>query len=210
MDFNFNIWYETYDPDFIDINLKSRVPEKWMNFNNISDKYKDSIIKPINPYLEYMCPPPRLISINDNKVVLEQDTYAEIMLNNTKNKFKNIEKVWLRQYYQTLKNFDKQDCFDPCYVTFMPWIIDENVMASISSIENSAFQVKEDVIYLNKTNSDDYVSSPSILFAFKDSGIHMKVDKEWGIIRKHSPLFCITIEANDIIIEKIKEFYEKE
>ena len=212
MDANFNIWYETYDPEYVDINLKSRVPDLWMKHDQVSDRYAGSIIKPVNQYVEYMCPPPKLVSINGNTITLLQNSYAEIMIDNTKEDFYTVEKVWLRQYYQSKTNTtDVSENFDQGYIYFMPWIIDEDVTASVSGVEGSPFSITDGSIVFNKINNDiDYVSPPSMGFSFKRYGSHMKVQNSWGIIRKGTPVYSITMDVSDIIVERVKDFYEKE
>jgi hypothetical protein len=31
VDYDFDIWYKSYDPNFIDITAQSRIPDKWAN-----------------------------------------------------------------------------------------------------------------------------------------------------------------------------------
>ena len=48
MNYDFDVWYKTYDPVFSEISKQSRLPEKWISFDKIlSGKNKDSILKPI-------------------------------------------------------------------------------------------------------------------------------------------------------------------
>lgn len=212
MNHNFNIWYETYDPNFLDICKKSRVPDKWLRYDKISKHYRESIIQPINPYIEYMCPPPRLISIVDGLVTLEQQTYAEIMINNTGDNLVTIDKVWLRQYYQSKRSIKHgKDCFDNTFVAFVPWIVSGKVDVTIEPVELSPIVVNRRQVPMVKVPEEtEYLSPPHIPFLFRSKGPHMKVDGTWGIIRKHTPFFRMTFRCDDIMVERIKEFYEKE
>lgn len=80
-DYDFNVWYNTYDPNFIDITEKSRIPDKWANYERVlSGKYAESIIKPLNKYVEALYPAPKLVSIEDDVVTLRQHNHAEIFL----------------------------------------------------------------------------------------------------------------------------------
>jgi hypothetical protein len=45
-----------------------------------------------------------------------------------------------------------------------------------------------------------------IFFNFLSVGAHM-IDKEYGRVKRLSPMFNLEFEANDIMINKIKEFY---
>jgi hypothetical protein len=211
MDNNFNIWYETYDPDYLDINIKSRVPDVWMRWDTIADDHSDSIIKPLNQYLDYMCPPPELVSIEGNTIILQQNSYAEIMIDNTKDDFFSIEKVWLREYYKSRYPVaDKIENFPDGFTYFMPWIIDEDVSVKIDSIDGSPFSVVAKQFAFKKIiGTPEYISPVPINFSFKRAGKHMKVENSWGIIRKGTPVYSMTMVVDDIIVQRVKDFYEK-
>lgn len=212
MEYNFEIWYETYDPDYVEININSRVPYEWMAQDQIPEKYSRTILKPISQYTEYMCPPPDLVSIEGNTIRLRQRTYAEIMLNNVSGEFSTIEKLWLRQYYKSNSGaVDTDACFEDGFVYFSPWMIDSDTDALIEGIPGSPFEINTRKVSFKKINKDaEFISPVAINFAFKRSGQHMKEENSWGIIRKATPIYDIVFQANDIIVERIKDFYEEE
>jgi hypothetical protein len=181
-----------------------------MNYSEVLEKYKDAIIKPINPYIDYMCPPPRLLSIENNMVTLQQVNYAEIYLSIRKDGFYNVDKVWLRQYYQSNDGWETpQGCFDGNYKMFTPWVIDADVEAKITQADNSPFHIDESSIIFGKIpESTIYYDPGFIRVNFKNVGDHMKTDK-LGKIEKHSPLYNITFTADDTIVERVRKFYEE-
>jgi hypothetical protein len=52
------------------------------------------------------------------------------------------------------------------------------------------------------------VDPEMIFFNFLSYGPHM-IDEEYGRIKRLSPMFNLEFEVDDIIINKIKEFYGK-
>jgi hypothetical protein len=100
---NFDIWYETKDPNFTQISHASNIPHHWLSYQTVlSGQYSNSIIKPTNLYVQRLVPPPKLISITDNIVRLRQGNHAEFfLLEQHDGSFYNIDRPWLRQYYNT-------------------------------------------------------------------------------------------------------------
>jgi len=211
---DFEIWDNSYSPDFLDINLNSRVPEKWMNFYYVlaDEKYSNRIIKPINGYAKNFGVMPELVSINNNIVKLRQYNHAEIFLLVENSKVTTMDRPWVRQYYRSSEALEcPQGCFPDQYAFYMPWKIDEDLEILVtSSGDNSPVHVFDKKIINTKIDSvSRYVSSPLIPFYFKSSGEHM-VNPEYGRIKLGSPIFDIVFEANDELIEKIKAIYGKE
>lgn len=209
--YDFNVWYNSYDPDFIDICAKSNVPEKWVSYSGVlSGQYKDSIIKPINSYVENLYPSPELISIKDNLVTLRQSTHAEILLLETDNKLKALDRPWIRQFYQSSHTKPtSKDCFQDSFIAYAPWFIDEDTEALISGVDSSPFFVYNlDYRYRKLLASEKYAIPVMVSFKFKKDGPHMQ-EKGFGKIKMGTPIFDITFEASDIIIKKIKDFYEE-
>lgn len=208
---DYNIWYNTYDPDFIDINLKSFVPYKWMSYSFVANgKYKDSIIKPINRYVENLYPPPKLVSINNNIVTLRQGNHAEIYLLHGNGEFYNVDRPHLRQYYQTKVELPlDDDCYENIYKFYVPWFIDANIEVLFYPVEESPFRAYTTAAYFYKVNPQQEFIRPSFVpFAFKKVGDHM-IEENYGRIKRQSPMFDIVFHADDIMVGKIKEFYEQ-
>jgi hypothetical protein len=209
--FNFNLWYETYDPIFTEICHKSLIPEKWINYQAIShDIFKKNLIKPINRYVEFLYPKPELISINSNEIILRQRNHAEIFLLKEDKNFKNVDRPWMRQYYQTKDNFKtNSECFEEPYLFYIPWFFDFNVNIKIkNSKESSPFEIKEkEILYKKVPESSQYIEPEFVLFKFKKNGNHM-LNEDFGKIPIGSPMFDIVLAADDILIEKIKDIYE--
>jgi len=209
--FNFNLWYDTYDPNFIQISHDSNIPEKWIRYQSISrDKYNDSIIKPINRYVEFLYPRPELISIEGSQVRLRQKTHADIFLLENKAGFRNVDRPHMRQYYQTKKSYPlREDLFEPAFVFYVPWFIDGGATVKFENIEDSPFLVYESSFtYAAISNTTDYVEPHFVPFRFKRSGKHM-VNNNFGKIKRQSPMFDMVFDSSAIMIERIKDFYEK-
>jgi hypothetical protein len=213
-DYDFGIWKSSYDPNFVEISFKSRVPEKWLNFQKIvlSEKYKNSIIKPINPYAEALYPAPKLIDIDDNFIKLRQYTHAEVFILVNQKDRKFLDRPWMRQFYRSsyIANPDPE-CFDDTFVAYTPWVVDLACEVSFAvPEEDSAFKIFETTRHCVNISADiKYLEPFMIPFRFKKYGSHM-ADAEFGKVRKGSPLYDMVIPRNDIIDLGIKEFYAKD
>ena len=210
MDYDFDIWHKTDDPIFSGINLNSRIPKRWVEFKYVQ-KYQNSIIKPINRYVEALYPPPKLISIEDNLVRLRQGNHAEFfLLINQDGSFYNLDRPWMRQYYNTANQVkEPSDCFPGTYVFYTPWYIDENVKIFYEKPEEElSFFIYNNVVDHKKiTNEDVYIEPDFIRFHFKKEGPHM--DRPgFGKILRQTPMFDIVFECDDIMLNRVKEFYE--
>lgn len=211
-DFDFTVWYDTYDPSFIDISRKSRLPDKWLNFQKVMNgPYKNSIIKPINRYVEALYPAPDLISIENNEVRLRQRNHAEFFLLSQDGNFRNLDRPWMRQYYNTREEPQNVDgCFPGAFKFYVPWIIDARVDVSFEAPkdEESPFLVyPKKVVYAEIPADTDYIEPEFVKFNFKSTGSHME-DQEFGRILRRSPMFDIVFKADDIIVERVRKFYE--
>ena len=209
--FNFNLWYDTYDPNFTQISHESHIPEKWITHQSISrDKYDDSIIKPINRYVEFLYPRPELVSIEENVITLRQKTHADIFLLNKNGNFRNVDRPHMRQYYQTKLQYEKKaDCFDPIYLFYSPWFINEKIEINFRQSADSPFELYEGTANYDKIlNTVRYIEPSFIPFRFKKTGSHM-ITEDYGKIKRGSAMFDIVFTASDIVIERVKDFYEK-
>lgn len=207
---DFDAWEKGVNGSFLNINHKSNIREDWLTYDQIlSGKYKNSIIKPINKYMQNLSIPPKLISIIDNKVTLCQQNFAEIYLLENKDPYylRAIEKIHMRQFYLSTKiNKDNPECFDPVFRWAMCWFIDlDNIEVTISSIDKSPFFFHE-ISYITK-KEDAYAIDPKMLFfQFKKIGDHIK-DDEYGRIKREQPAFLMSFNADSATIDRIKEFY---
>lgn len=211
LDYDFDIWYNSYDPNFIDICARSKVPEKWVSYDRvINGKYANSLIKPINSYAENLYPSPTLVSINNKTITLRQHTHAEILLLQTEDKLKALDRPWIRQFYQSSKSYeDATESFEDSFVAYAPWFIDENVQATITQVDGSPFLIKNvEHRYRQCSANEKYIYPLMVPFRFRDTGPHMQT-KYFGKVKRNTPIFDITFDANDIIIERVRDFYEK-
>lgn len=206
---DFEIWYKSKSESFLYINERSRVPSKWLSYSHGIKEYSDSIIKPINMYASRLSVKPKLLDINNNIVKLQQTNHAEIFLLNKEDGLYNIDRPWIRQYYLSNKEPIKSDeCFDGVFRFYMPWVIDEDVVVSIEQSENSPFLIHEQSInFKNIPHSTLKIEPPFIHFQFKKKGDHM-IDDVFAKISRLSPMYNIVFKANDIIIERVRKFYD--
>lgn len=208
-DDEYNIWYNTYDPNFIDISQKSFVPYKWLRY---LPSRPDSILKPVNTYVENLYPAPKLISIKDNNVRLRQYSHADIyLLIEKRGNFYNVDRPWMRQYYQS-KDLEvvPENCFEGVYKFYAPWVIDADVKVSFEQPpESGPFHIysRSGNFYEIQENTE-FLEPLFVPFSFKSSGDHMKIDKKFGRAKRRSPMYDIVLETTDIIVEKIRNFYE--
>lgn len=211
--YNFHIWQETWDPVFSDISEKSRVNINWITYSKVmQSEYKDSIIKPINNYVRNLYPAPKLVSIENNTVRLRQGNHAEffLLVRQHTRAFFNLDRPWMRQYYQTKETFDlTDDCFNSFYKFYVPWFIDENINVRFERPDAaSPFYINPAEYSYTKTTGDEkYIEPAFVTFAFKKVGSHM-VNENFGKIKRQQPMFDIVFEADDIIVNRVKEFYE--
>lgn len=209
--FNFNLWYDTYDPSFTEININSFVPLKWLKYSEIDQKkYLETFIKPINRYAETLYPMPELVSIKGNTVRLRQKSHAEFFLLYKDGQFINRDRPHIRQYYNTKTEYPKsEDCFDPVYLFYTPWFIDLDIPVKFEQPENSSFEVYQVERYYKAVSKDaEFVEPFFIPFRFKKTGTHM-ISENYGKIKRQSPIFDIVLDLNDILVKKVEKIYEK-
>lgn len=210
---NFNIWYDTEDPNFIDISIRSNIPRNWLSYQAIvHGPNKDSILKPINRYVERLVPAPKLVSIENNIVRLRQGNHAEIfLLEKDDGSFYNVDRPWMRQYYNTDQSgySTPEECFPGAYKFYTPWVLDEDISVNIEPVTNSPFFTHPQTIACKSIpNNTQFLNPFFVPFHFKKIGDHMVTDK-FGKIQRQAAMFDMVFAATDIIIEKIGNFYEK-
>jgi hypothetical protein len=208
------VWDQSDTRSFLDINSHSRVFEKWLRHDLIfrTDEYRGSIIKPLNTYVQNLYPAPILKSIDNNKVILQQRNHAEIFLLMEEDGLYHTDRPWIRQYYKSNRDcVTPQNCFDGVYRFYMPWFLDEDILANIKNPdEDSPFFIYETKILFGKhQESERFIEPPLIDFHFKSAGTHM-IDPDFGKISRLSPMFNIEFEADDIIVERVRNFYAKD
>lgn len=208
----FNIWYDTKDPNFTELSQRSNIPFQWLSFQQIlSGDNKDSLIKPINRYVERLVPPPQLIEIKDNIIRLRQYTHAEMfLLEKEDGEFYNVDRPWQRQYYNTVLDFDAPDCFPGTFKFYVPWFIDENIQVYFYPPEEATpfFSYPTIAGYHRMPLDVRFVEPHFVPFRFKRVGPHM-VNKDFGKVPKRSAMYDMVFYADDIIVERVKEFYDK-
>jgi hypothetical protein len=213
MNYDFDVWYKTKDPVFSAISKDSRLPEKWISYSKVLEgKYKDSIIKPINSYVQNLYPMPKLISIENNVIRLRQTNHAEFFLLEKKDgSFVNMDRPWMRQYYNTDEShIPMAGCFPGTFKFYAPWYIDEDVHISYENSEDSPFYIyNKDSLHNSTPEDTKYLEPDFISFHFKRVGPHM-VNERFGKIKRDSPMFDIVFHGSDIIVQRVRNFYEQD
>ena len=207
---DFNIWFKSPSESFLYINQRSRIPDKWLNFDRVrSGAYKDSIIKPSNLYVENLYIKPELVSIEGNTVRLRQGNHAEFFLLENENEFYHKDRPWMRQYYMSDMKIELPNgCFPGNFRFYVPWFLDEDISVRIESpTAESPFLIYEREIEFKKTgHNTKYIDPPFVNFHFKRVGSHM-IDEKFSKVRRNSPMFDMVFEADDIIVQRVREFY---
>lgn len=213
MNYDFDVWYKTKDPVFSMISKDSRLPEKWISYSKVLEgKYRDSIIKPINSYVQNLYPMPKLISIENNVIRLRQTNHAEFFLLEKKDgSFVNMDRPWMRQYYNTDEShIPMAGCFPGTFKFYAPWYIDEDVHISYENSEHSPFYIyNKDSLHKTTPKDTKYLEPDFIPFHFKRVGPHM-VNERFGKIKRDSPMFDIVFQGSDIIVQRVRNFYEQD
>lgn len=206
-------WTKTPDPDFYDICMKARVPQSWYSYQKVlNGKFGSSVIKPLSYYNSVLVPPPKLISISSNTVTLRYYTFADMYVINEGEQggFYNVDRPWIRQYYPTATNLPvPEDAWETSYKFYTPWFLDTRAEVRYSQVtdEFSPFYIHETVDGWQPVPTFvDFAYPHFVPFNFKKIGPHMKAD-DYGVIELGSPMFDMTFTADDIIVERVKEFY---
>lgn len=210
---DFDLWYKTKDPIFSDISLKSRIIDKWVRFDYINKiKYQDSVIKPINKYVQELYPAPTLESIVDGIVTLRQRNHAEFFLLEQFKKLRSVDRPHMRQYYNTdFKIEENSDCFNDVFKFYVPWYIDLDVEVFYKTPEEESpfFISPTSSVHKKIETETKYLEPDFVPFKFKRVGPHM-VNHRFGKIKRHSAMFDIVFRVDGIIEEKVRNFYEQD
>lgn len=209
-----NAWYNTPDPDFLDICNKSRVQRNWLSYQAVlRSKYKDSILKPLSNYAQNLIPKPKLVSINDDLVTLRFYTFADIYVQWRDGHLYNVDRPWIRQYYTTANDIPVDDnVFEKTYKFYTPWFLDEKIEVLYSQVndEYSAFVIHETKDMWHPVPKHlDFAYPHFVPFNFRKDGEHMK-DENYGVIEWPHPMFDMSFSAHDIIVDNIRELYAKD
>jgi len=215
MEHDFDVWYNTNDPIFSDISLKSRLPGKWVAYQPVRvGKYADSVLKPINSYVQSLVPPPRLISIEGNVIRLRQENHAEFfLLEKEDGSFRNIDRPWMRQYYNTAEeHIPMAGCFPGTFKFYTPWFLDQDDIEVNYEAPDSdtPFYIYPKTFVSKKVKPDDIYKEPEFIsFHFKRVGPHMQTEK-FGKIKRQQPMYDMVFEADDIMVQRVRKFYEQD
>jgi len=212
---NRDIWYETKDPDFIDISMKSMVASNWMSYERVLEgPYANSPIKPINNYVQNIATEPTLVGIFNNIIKLRFHLYADMyLLKKPDEDLVHVDRTWIRQYYLTDYQMPvREDCFPETFKFYVPWFLEDSPNFKIlNSEEESPFLVLEgpSSFPLPPKGHRGLVSPAFVVFQIKKTGKRWQ-DEELGIPRRGDPIFDLEIPVSDIILERVRKHYAKD
>jgi len=207
---DFKIWNSSSDKSFLYINERSRVFKRWLSYPEGIYGLNNSIIQPINLYARRLYPEPKLISIIDNEVILQQRNHAEFFLLIEDGEFYNVDRPWVRQYYRSDEAHKAPDgCFSGNYKFYISWLLNADVSVKIEQAEGSPFLIyPKEINFKSLDQNLTTFDPPMVDFNFRSIGSHM-VDHEFGKIPRLQPMFNMRFQADDIMVQRVKEFYER-
>jgi hypothetical protein len=101
-------------------------------------------------------------------------------------------------------------CFPGTFKFYAPWYIDEDVHISYENSEDSPFYIyNKDSLHNSTPEDTKYLEPDFISFHFKRVGPHM-VNERFGKIKRDSPMFDIVFHGSDIIVQRVRNFYEQD
>jgi hypothetical protein len=211
-----DFWENATTPefDFRRLCIGARAPEKWAGFRGVSSgEYGDSILKPLSYYAQVLIPRPKLVSIEGNLIKLRFYTFADIYLQDREGELYNVDRPWIRQYYNVREDeVNVGDSWPKTYAFYTPWFLDDNIEVSYSQVEDeeSAFLIhpKTDA-WQPVSKGAEFAFPHMVRFNFKKNVGYMK-DTGYTVIECPHPMFDMTFTTSDIIVEKIRKFYAKD
>ena len=203
-----DFWLNSEELSFSEITRESRIPDRWRRFDMIDDRYKVLLLKPINTYVSELYPRPEIVFIDkiSGRVTLRQKTHAEIWVSPSEENLYALDKTWQRQFYPSSKKYTKDNCFIATYKFYVPWVIDSDIKATVSSVDNSPFSVENQEINFNSLDGLTLVDTNFVDFKIKIEGNHM-VNSKYGIIDIGTPMYDFTFILNYKQMERIVAQY---
>jgi hypothetical protein len=203
-----DFWLNSEELSFSEITRESRIPDRWRRFDMIDDRYKVLLLKPINTYVSELYPRPEIVFIDkiSGRVTLRQKTHAEIWVSPSEENLYALDKTWQRQFYPSSKKYTKDNCFIATYKFYVPWVIDSDIKATVSSVDNSPFSVENQEINFNSLDGLTLVDTNFVDFKIKIEGSHM-VNSKYGIIDIGTPMYDFSFILNYKQMERLVAQY---
>lgn len=203
-----DFWLNSEELSFSEITRESRIPDRWRRFDMIDDRYKVLLLKPINTYVSELYPRPEIVFIDkiSGRVTLRQKTHAEIWVSPSEENLYALDKTWQRQFYPSSNKYTKDNCFIATYKFYVPWVIDSDIKATVSSVDNSPFSVENQEINFNSLDGLTLVDTNFVDFKIKIEGSHM-VNSKYGIIDIGTPMYDFTFILNYKQMERLVAQY---
>jgi hypothetical protein len=198
-------WINSEEKKFSELVKDSKMIEEFSDSSILKKKYKDKIIVPVNPYVEYFYPKPKLIK-TETGIILRQKTHAEIWVEYRGNNLYMLDKCWQRQFYPS-KNIHDSLNNQPLYRFYVPWTIESEGIFEIKSTSPTFNIYTKSITFFKRNFDNNLIDTPFIDFSIKKQGKHMKTEK-YGIVDIGTEIYDIVIN-NINIAERIVEEYGK-
>jgi hypothetical protein len=197
-------WINSAEKSFSTLVAESKMLPEFSNSSLLKNMgYRDKVLVPVNPYVEYFYPKPELIKTN-TEIILRQKTHAEIWVEYKKDYLYMLDKCWQRQFYPS-KNICDSLNNNPVYRFYVPWTIEFEDSFLIEST-SPVFDIYTKSITFSKRDFDNnFIDTPFVDFTIKKHGPHMKTD-DYGIVNVGTPIYDIIIKNSDISERIIKEY----
>jgi len=203
-----DFWLNSEELSFSEITRESRIPDRWRRFDMIDDRYKVLLLKPINTYVSELYPRPEIVFMDkiSGRVTLRQKTHAEIWVSPSEENLYALDKTWQRQFYPSSNKYTRDNCFIATYKFYVPWVIDSDIKATVSSVDNSPFSVENQKINFNSLDGLTLVDTNFVDFKIKIDGSHM-ANSKYGIIDIGTPMYDFTFILNYEQMERLVAQY---
>ena len=203
-----DFWINCEEMSFSEITRTSKIPERWRRFDMIDNKYENYILKPINTYVSELYPRPEIVFLDkfSGKVTLRQKTHAEIWVSPSGDNLYALDKTWQRQFYPSGRKYLKDSCFIATYKFYVPWVVDSEILATVSGVPDSPFNVEDQEIMFSNLNNQTLIDTNFVDFKIKIEGSHI-VNSKYGIIDIGTPMYDISFILNYKQIESLVNQY---
>jgi hypothetical protein len=200
-------WINSEEKNFSQLVQESKMIQEFSDSSILKKKnYEEKLIVPVNPYVEYFYPKPKLIE-TETGIILRQKTHAEIWVEYKNDSLYMLDKCWQRQFYPSKNTYDNLNN-QPLYRFYVPWTIESENSFEVKSVSPVFNIYTKSITFFKRNFNDNFINTPFIDFSIKKQGKHMKTEK-YGIVDIGTDMYDIVID-NSNIAERIVEEYGKD
>jgi hypothetical protein len=203
-------WVESSSLSFPEIVEGSRLIDKWARYDITHNDVKNNILIPVNRYVSSLYPRPEIVSIKDNVVQLRQKTHSEIWIKPRKDgMLYALDKAWQRQFYPSANSFSNDECFNPTYRFYMPWIFSQSIDLLIVEVKKdySPFIVNsKNIKNVIQDGSNKYANTNFVDFKIKKNNKYM-FEGKYGIIDIGTSMYDVFAKLTTEQISRLVKEY---